>query len=57
MKKRYELEKYNTITEVKKAIKKCEGRHTQQVAYSTYHDGLTQICFDCGKIRTNIRPR
>lgn len=32
----------------------CQG-HVQQVAYSTYHDCLTQICFTCRKIKTNIK--
>ena len=39
---------------IKKAIKKCEGKHVQQVAYSTYHDSFTQICFGCQKIRTSM---
>ena len=39
--------------EVKAHIKLCEGKHRQQVAYSSYHDALTQVCFDCKKIRTN----
>ena len=39
--------------EVKAHIKLCEGKHRQQVAYSSYHDALTQICFDCKRIRTN----
>ena len=34
-------------------IKECEGKHKQQVAYSSYHNALTQVCFDCKKIRTN----
>ena len=40
--------------EVKIHIKQCEGKHVQQVAYSSYHDALTQICFGCMKIRTNL---
>jgi hypothetical protein len=24
------------------------------VAYSTYHDALTQVCFDCGQIVTSM---
>ena len=43
-----------TQEEVRKHIQSCEGRHMQQVAYSTFHDGLTQICFGCQKIRTTI---
>ena len=41
--------------EVKRFIRLCEGKHIQQVIYSTYHDALTQICFDCGIIRTSIK--
>ena len=42
------------MEEVRKHIQECEGRHTQQVAYSTFHDALTQICFGCQKIRTSL---
>jgi len=31
-----------------------EKNHIQQVAFSTYHNCLTQVCFDCQKIRTSI---
>lgn len=31
-----------------------EGNHIQQCSYSSYHNSLTQVCFDCKKIRTNI---
>lgn len=40
---------------VKKCIKECEGNHVQQIAYSSYHDAFTQICFGCKKIRTSMR--
>ena len=40
---------------VKKQIKECEGKHIQQVAYSSYHDALTQICFGCRMIRTSLK--
>jgi hypothetical protein len=43
-----------TIEEVRKHIQNCESLHTQQVAYSTFHDSLTQICFGCKKIRSNM---
>ena len=49
-----EIEEYKTQEEVKKWIKKCEGEHVQQIAYSSYHDALTQVCFDCKKVRTNL---
>ena len=42
-------------SQVKGAIKECEGKHIQQVAYSSYHDALTQICFGCKKIRTSLK--
>ena len=32
----------------------CEGKHIQQVVYSTYHRALTQICFGCKRIRTSL---
>jgi len=41
--------------EVKKHIKECEGNHIQQIAYSSYHDALTQICFGCNKVRTSLK--
>lgn len=52
---RFLYEYFKTQEEVRKHIQACEGRHTQQVAYSTFHDSLTQICFVCRKIRTNIK--
>lgn len=42
---------------VKFHIKSCEGRHIQQVAYSSYHDALTQVCFNCQLIRTSLDPK
>lgn len=41
--------------DIKIIIKRCEGNHVQQIAYSSYHDALTQICFGCGKIRTSMK--
>lgn len=35
-------------------IEGCEGKHVQQVIYSTYHKTLTQVCFGCKKIRTSL---
>ena len=43
-----------TQEEVRKYIQECEGYHMQQVAYSTFHDALTQICYGCMKVRSNI---
>lgn len=43
--------------DIRKHIQNCEGRHTQQAIYSTFHDALTQVCYGCLKIRTTIfRP-
>jgi len=50
-----EYEYVPTMDAVREQIKKCEGFHVQQVAYSTFHDSLTQICFGCRKIRSNIK--
>lgn len=50
----FEYEYLNTQEEVRKHIQECEGRHKQQAVYSTFHDGLTQVCFGCKKIRSNL---
>jgi len=42
---------------VKDCIKSCEGKHIQQVVYSTYHNALTQICFGCKKVRTSLKEK
>ena len=40
---------------VRNFINTCQGLcHVQQVAYSTYHDALTQICYTCKTIRTTL---
>ena len=49
------FEYYETQEEVREHIKQCEGKHTQQVVYSTFHDALTQICYGCKKVRSNIK--
>jgi len=51
----FEFEKLETMEDVRKHIKKCESFHSQQVAYSSFHDCLTQICFGCQCIRSNIK--
>jgi len=51
----FEYKYIKTQEEVRFCIKQCEGRHTQQVVYSTFHDALTQVCFGCKKIRTNLK--
>jgi hypothetical protein len=54
---KFEYEYCDTQEEVRQHIKDCEGHHTQQAIYSTFHDGLTQICFGCRKIRSTIYAR
>jgi len=51
----FEYEYIKTQEEVRDYIRDCEGRHTQQAIYSTFHDALTQVCFGCKKIRSNIK--
>ena len=49
-----ELERYLVINDIRIIIQLCEKhKHVQQVAYSTYHDSLTQVCFTCDKVRTS----
>ena len=36
-------------------IDDCEGKHTQQAIYSTFHSALTQVCFGCKKVRSTIK--
>lgn len=50
----FEFEHIDTMEEVRKQIQECEGHHTQQAIYSTFHDALTQICFGCKKIRSSL---
>lgn len=50
-----EYEYIETWEELHKIIQECEGKHTQQVVVSTFHDGLTQIDWTDKKIRTTIR--
>lgn len=45
---------FRTLDEVRKHIQQCERHHLQQVAYSTFHDGLTQICFGCKCVRSTL---
>ncbi len=44
-----------TLQDVLDQIDKCEGKHKQQIAFSSYHKSLTQVCFDCDVVTTNIR--
>ncbi len=47
------FEHFATQGQVRHHIQSCEGKHKQQVVYSSYHDALTQICYGCKKIRSN----
>lgn len=40
--------------DVRKHIQACEGNHTQQAIYSTFHDALTQICYGCLRVRSTL---
>lgn len=44
-----------SMEEIRKQIEECEGRHTQQAVFSTFHNALTQICYGCKKVRSNIK--
>lgn len=50
-----EYEYIETWEELHRIIQWCEGKHTQQVVVSTFHDGLTQIDWTDKKIRSTIR--
>ena len=54
MKMNFKYEYCKTQEEVRKHIRECEGKHMQQVVYSSFHNALTQICYGCMKIRSNI---
>jgi len=49
-----EIQNNLTMQDMLAQIKYCEGKHIQQVVFSTYHKSLTQICFGCGKVRTML---
>ena len=51
----FEYQYIEKMEDVRKHIQDCEGRHTQQAIYSTFHDALTQVCFGCKKIRTSLK--
>lgn len=42
------------IQDLADQISKCEGVHTQQAVYSTFHGALTQVCYGCLKVRSTI---
>lgn len=50
MKVEYEGQEY-----IQGCITVCERRkHLQQVAFSTFHNCLTQVCFTCNICRTSL---
>jgi len=49
----FKYEYYETMEEIRKLIQEDEGKCTQQVVYSTFHDCLTQINFTKRIIRSN----
>jgi len=55
MNKTFTYEYIEKMEDIRKHIQSCEGKHTQQAIYSTFHDALTQICFGCYKIRSTIK--
>lgn len=55
MRNKFEYEFVETQEGLRRYIQHCQERHIQQVAYSTFHDAITQVCFGCMKIRSNIQ--
>ncbi len=52
---KFEYRHGNSVKILRNVIRDCQEKgHIQQVAYSTYHDGLTQVCFTCQMVRSNI---
>ena len=49
------MTQYETDDYIRGCIQSCQGKgHIQQVAFSTFHNALTQICFTCEAVRTSI---
>lgn len=51
----FDYEYVPDLIDLRDYIRACEGRHTQQAMYSTFHDALTQICYGCLKVRSTIQ--
>ena len=46
---------YETQDFIQGNIKSCESKkHLQQVAFSTFHNCLTQVCFTCNICMTSL---
>lgn len=52
---KFDLESLESQEQVREQIRECESKHMQQVAYSTFHDALTQVCYGCKVIRTSLK--
>ena len=52
---RFKYEYIEKMEELRDIIKNDEGHCVQQVAFSTFHNALTQINFTKRIIRSNIR--
>jgi hypothetical protein len=52
---KFDYQHFKTQEEVRKHVQECQGRHVHQVAYSTFHDAITQVCFGCKTVRTTIK--
>jgi hypothetical protein len=50
----FEYEYIEKQEDIRTHIQNCEGNHTQQAIYSTFHDALTQVCYGCMKVRSTI---
>ena len=51
----FEYEHVPSKEDLMDIIDGCEGVHTQQAIYSTFHSALTQVCFGCKKVRSTIK--
>lgn len=51
----FEYEHVPEKVDLMEVIDDCEGKHVQQAIYSTFHSGLTQVCFGCKKVRSTIK--
>jgi hypothetical protein len=50
----FQYELLPNLEAVRQQVRECEGKHVQQVIFSTFMDALTQVCFTCMKVRSTI---
>ena len=50
----FTYERLESVQAVQEKIKECEGNHVQQVAFSSFMDALTQVCFTERMVRSVI---